>query len=125
MPTIARDIADRISAHWLNAWNSHDARAVVEHFAEEVAVSSPLLEVRRPGSGGRLAKKSDVLDYYEEGLRRAPQLHFELVEVLRGVDQLTIVYRDHTGCMVAETLVTYDGVTIVAVNVSRADVRNG
>jgi ketosteroid isomerase-like protein len=122
MPTIDRDTAVRIATQWLQAWNAHDARAVVAHFAEDVAVSSPLIEARRPGSGGRLHTKAEVLAYYEEGLRLAPNLHFELVEVLRGIERVTVVYRNHQGQMIAETLVLDAAGTVVAVDVSRGEV---
>jgi len=125
MPTIEGEVANRIATHWLGAWNAHDAKAVVEHFADDVSVSSPLIEQRRPGSGGRLARKVDVLDYYEEGLRLAPELRFELVEVLRGIDQVTIVYRDHAGRLVAETLTIDARGIVVAVDVSRGEVGPG
>jgi hypothetical protein len=45
-----------------------------------------------------------VLAYYEEGLQLVPDLHFTLVEVLTGIDQVTIVYRNQAGTLVAETL---------------------
>ena len=118
MAVIDAPIADRTAQQWLDAWNAHDARAVVAHFANDVTVASPLIEVRRPGSGGRLRGRDAVLAYYEEGLRLAPDLHFELVEVLCGVDQLTIVYRNQGGVMVAETLTLSADGTVVAVQVS-------
>jgi ketosteroid isomerase-like protein len=121
MPIIERDVANRIATHWLEAWNAHDAKAVVEHFADDVAVSSPLIEQRRPGSGGRLGRKADVLDYYEEGLRLAPELRFELVDVLRGIDKVTIVYRDRAGRLIAETLTLDARHIVVAVDVSRGE----
>jgi ketosteroid isomerase-like protein len=103
VPTVDRETADRV-AEWLRAWNAHDARAVAAHFADDVSARSPLIEARRPGSGGVLHGRAAVLAYYEEGLGLAPELRFELVEVLRGVDQITIVYRNHVACLVAEML---------------------
>jgi ketosteroid isomerase-like protein len=88
---VDHDKAEQLAREWLHAWNSHDARAVVEHFAEDVVVSSPLIDARRPGSGGRLHGRNEVLAYYEEGLVLAPDLHFDLRDVPRGVDQVTIV----------------------------------
>jgi len=83
-----------------------------------VTASSPLIDVRRPGSGGRLRGRDEVLAYYEEGVRLAPDLHFELVDVLCGVDQVTIVYRNQRRVMVAETLTLGHGTTVVDVHVS-------
>jgi ketosteroid isomerase-like protein len=121
MPTVDARTANHIARQWLDAWNAHDARRVVAHFADDVTATSPLIELRRPGSHGRLQGRDQVLAYYEEGLVLAPDLHFELVEVLRGVDQVTIVFRDHRQTLVAETLAVDNDGTVVAVQVSRGD----
>ncbi|HZQ56796.1 MAG TPA: nuclear transport factor 2 family protein [Acidimicrobiales bacterium] len=118
MAVIDAATADGTARRWLDAWNAHDAAAVVAHFADDVTAASPLIDARRPGSGGRLRGRDAVLAYYEEGLRLAPDLHFELVEVLCGVDQVTIVYRNQRHIMVAETLTMAADGTVVAVQVS-------
>jgi ketosteroid isomerase-like protein len=118
MAVVDAGTARRIALQWLDAWNAHDAAAVVSHFDEDVTASSPLINVRRPGSGGRLRGRGAVLSYYEEGVRLAPDLHFELVDVLCGVDELTIVYRNQRQALVAETLSLAADGTVVAVHVS-------
>src|SRR5215472_13531147 len=118
MAVVDAGTARRIARQWLDAWNAHDAAAVVSHFDEGVTASSPLIDVRRPGSGGRLRGRGEVLSYYEEGVRLAPDLHFELVEVLCGVDEVTIVYRNQRGVMVAETLRLGPDGAVSAVHVS-------
>ncbi|WP_181243828.1 hypothetical protein [Chamaesiphon polymorphus] len=45
--------------------------------------------------------------YWQKGLAQIPDLHFELEEVLTGVDSLTLCYRGHRG-MVTEML-WFDG----------------
>ena len=35
--------------------------------------------------------------YWQAGLSRLPDLHFELVDVLAGIDSLVILYRGHRG----------------------------
>ena len=118
MAVVDAGAARQIARQWLDAWNAHDAAAVVSHFAEDVTASSPLIDVRRPRSGGVLRGREEVLSYYEEGVRLAPDLHFELVDVLCGVDELTIVYRNQRRALVAETLsLALDG-TVVAVHVT-------
>ena len=104
MSVVDHDRATAIAQRWLEAFNSHRADEVVAHFAETVTATSPVIARLRPDSGGHLAGKAAVLDYYEEGLRLVPDLHFSLVEVLTGIDQVTIVYRNQAGTLVAETL---------------------
>ena len=100
---------DAMEAHaaardWIDAWNSHDARRVVDHFAEDVVVSSPLAAERRPGSHGTLHGKEAVLAYYEEGLVLAPDLRFTLVAACVGIDELVIVYRNQRDLLVTESM---------------------
>jgi len=99
-----RPTAATIAQAWLDAFNAHRADQVVEHFADDVTARSPVIARLRPDSGGVLTGKPAVQAYYEEGLRRIPDLHFTLVEVLTGVDQLTILYRNQQETLVAETL---------------------
>jgi uncharacterized protein (TIGR02246 family) len=96
----ARSIADR----WVEAWNAHDPERVVAHFTDDVVVTSPLADRLRPGSGGVLRGKDEVLSYYREGLAGVPDLHFTLVDVGVGVGELAIVYRNQRDALVVEWL---------------------
>ncbi|WP_431277520.1 nuclear transport factor 2 family protein [Leifsonia poae] len=89
---------------WLDAWNSHDIEAVLEHFADDATFSSPVARELLGGSGV-LQGKGAIRGYWEEGLRRIPDLRFELVDVYTGVDVIVINYRNQRGGLVCEVLV--------------------
>jgi ketosteroid isomerase-like protein len=98
-----------LAAHqWVDAWNAHDPDRVVEHFADDVVIHSPVAAQLRPESNGTLCGKPDVLAYYRAGLAASPGLRFTLVEVCTSVDGITIVYRNHRNTIVTEAL-TFDG----------------
>lgn len=118
MAVTDRQTAARVAREWLDAFNAHRADLIVEHFATDVSATSPVIARLLPESGGTLHGKADVRSYYEEGLRLSPDLHFTLVEVLRGVDQVTIVYRNQRDVMVAETLTFGRDDTVQAVHVT-------
>jgi hypothetical protein len=101
---IERTMAVAAAAEWLDASNAHDPDRVVAHFADDVIIRSPLAAQLRPGSGGVLHGKDEVLSYYRDGLAAAPNLRFTLVEVCTGVDDITIVYRNHRDIVVTESL---------------------
>ena len=101
---IDRATAVAAAAEWLDAWNAHDPDRVVSHFTDDVVVYSPLAAQLRPGSNGVLHGKDEVLSYYRDGLAAAPGLRFMLVEVCTGVDEITIVYRNHRNILVTEAL---------------------
>lgn len=118
MSVMDRERAEQVAAEWLHAFNAHRADLVVEHFADDVTAISPVIARLRPGSEGHLRSKEAVLDFYQEGLRLVPELHFTLVEVLCGIGQITIVYRNQVQTLIAETLTFGAGDLVQAVNVA-------
>ncbi len=96
MALIDHETGRQVAQEWLDAFNAHDAERVVRHFADDVTATSPVIAALRPASGGTLKGKADVLSYYQEGLRLDDDVHFTVIEVLCGVDQITIVYRNHS-----------------------------
>lgn len=117
MSVIDRDRAEQIAGEWLEAFNAHRADLVVGPFADDVTATSPMIARLRPGSEGHLVGKEAVLGFYQEGLWLVP-VHFTLVEVLCGVDQITIVYRNQGETLVAETFTFGVDDLVHAVNVT-------
>jgi ketosteroid isomerase-like protein len=115
---IERDTALRHAQDWVDAWNAHDPERVVADFADDVVVTSPMIEQIRPGSGGVLRDKASVLSYYRDGLAASGDLHFTLIEVCTGVDTIAIVYRNHRDIVVVETLRRDDRGRTVEVSVA-------
>jgi hypothetical protein len=115
---LERTQAETIASEWLDAWNGHDPDRVVAHFADDVVVASPVADRIVAGSGGVLRGKAEVLAYYRAGLAAVADLRFTLVETLVGVDQVTIVYRNQRGVLVAETLRLRDDGRVGAVSVA-------
>jgi uncharacterized protein (TIGR02246 family) len=99
-------------ASWLRAWNAHDLDRVLSHFADDVVFTSPVAQRLVEGSDGVLRGKAALREYWAEGLRRIPDLRFELVDVYVGVDTLVINYRNQRGGLVNEVL-TFDGALVV------------
>ena len=72
------EIARRFAEDWLDAWNAHDLDAILGHFRDDVVFSSPMAARLREGSDGVVCGKAALRDYWAEGLRRIPDLHFEI-----------------------------------------------
>ncbi|NOT18433.1 MAG: nuclear transport factor 2 family protein [Sulfuriferula sp.] len=94
---------------WIAAWNAHDLDAVLAHFSDDFVFSSPLICQFTEEKSGRLVGKHAVRSYWEIGLSRLPDLHFELIDVLVGVDCLTIVYSGHRGLSAEVLTLGQDG----------------
>ncbi|NBH04904.1 nuclear transport factor 2 family protein [Amycolatopsis sp. SID8362] len=104
--------AQEFVGSWVRAWNAHDLDAVLAHFAEQVTFRSPVAAQLLDGSDGVLRGKAALRAYWAEGLRRIPDLRFEVVGTYLGVDSLVINYRNQKGVLVNEVLI-FDGPRVV------------
>lgn len=106
------DFARRFASDWRDAWNAHDLDAILSHFADEIVFTSPLAQRYVDGSDGVVRGVGELRAYWSEGLRRSPDLHFEIEDLYLGVDTLVINYRNHSGGLVNEVL-TFKGPLVV------------
>ncbi len=97
MPNPTPDAARAFAQDWIAAWNARDLDAVLAHYSEDCTFASPLVARFTGEPGGRLFGKARLRTYWATALAALPSLHFELVDVLTGVDCLTILYRGHRG----------------------------
>lgn len=98
---ISREFAERFSKHWIDSWNSHDLEAVLSHYSDDFEMSSPYIIQIAGESSGTLKGKAAVGAYWSAALKTMPDLHFELVKTLVGVESVTLYYRGARG-MAAE-----------------------
>ena len=93
---------------WVQGWSTHDIEQVLKHFADDVVFTSPVAAQLLDDSDGVIRGKAALRDYWSEGLRRIPDLRFEVLEVYVGVSSLVINYRNQRGGLVSEVLI-FDG----------------
>ena len=99
----ARAFAER----WVKDWNARDIEALLGHFTDDIVFTSPVA-VRLLGGDGIIRGKQALRDYWTEGIRALPDLHFEVLALYVGVDTLVINYRNQAGGLVCEVR-TFDG----------------
>jgi hypothetical protein len=63
---------------------------------------------RLSGGDGVVRGKQALREYWTEGVRRIPSLHFEVLGVYTGISTVVIHYRNQDGGLVCEVL-TFDG----------------
>lgn len=100
--------AEAFTRQWVQDWNDHDLDRILAHFTEDVVFTSPAAAAIVDGSHGVIRGKAALREYWAEGLRRIPDLHFEIIATYVGVDTLVINYRNQRGALVNEVL-TFDG----------------
>jgi ketosteroid isomerase-like protein len=97
------ETARTLAEEWCDAWNRKDLDAVMAHYAENVAFSSPTV-VKRWGiadgwlRGSRRLRENFAIGIAVEGLR------FDLVDVVIGVASMCVMYRRETGQLVNDTV---------------------
>jgi hypothetical protein len=103
------DIAEAhaFAEQWVKDWNAHDVDALVAHYTDDVVFTSPVA-ARLFGGDGVIRGKEALRQYWSEGIRRIPDLRFEVLALYLGVNTLVINYRNQAGGVVSEVL-TFDG----------------
>lgn len=92
------------AADWIDAWNSRDMSRILAHYADDVEMSSPLILERLGLADGKLQGKAALREYWQPSLSLDPPLHFQLIDILVGVREITIYYNNIGRRVVAETL---------------------
>lgn len=88
--------------HHIGTWNSHDLDRIVDLYTEDAVLTSPLAAVV---TGSEVVAGREALrEYFTLGLAKYPDLRFEVLDVLRGVDGVTILMIGAGGKTVAEVL---------------------
>ena len=75
--------AQEYAMEWIASWNSHDLDRILNHYADDVEVVSPLVEtVLGPGRVS-VRGKAQLREYWGTALAKYPDLHFRPLSRLR------------------------------------------
>jgi ketosteroid isomerase-like protein len=105
---IERARAEAFAREWIADWNAHDLDRVLAHYADDFEMTSPLIVEWMGISSGRLKGKEAIGSYWGKGLAAAPQLRFELLDVMVGVNSLAIVFKNVTQSRVVIERIEFD-----------------
>ncbi|WP_030909443.1 nuclear transport factor 2 family protein [Streptosporangium amethystogenes] len=106
------DEAQRFAEEWAADWNSHDLDRITGRYSDDVVFRSPLAARIIEGSEGVVRGIEALRAYWAEGLRRNPDLRFEVIGVCCGIDTVVINYQNQTGQLSAEVLIFRDGLVV-------------
>ena len=101
---MTKDEAWKLANHWAEAWNSHDIDAIMAHYDDAVELTSPVAAQLLGAPDGKVAGKAAVRAYFERGLAAYPELHFDLQDVLWGLNSLVLYYSNQKGTKTAELM---------------------
>jgi predicted ester cyclase len=84
------------------AWNAHDLELILTHYEENVELTSPVAAQLLGTPDGKVAGKANLRAYFQRGLAAYPELHFQLEDVLWGVNSVVLCYLNQKGTRTAE-----------------------
>jgi ketosteroid isomerase-like protein len=96
--------AIRFAEEWYAAWNAHDLDAILDHYADDVEMASPLVATLAGNPDGTIVGKQALRAYFAAGLEKYPELHFEPLGLYVGVGSVVLHYVGANGDRVAETV---------------------
>ena len=99
---IDKSFAEQFAADWIEAWNHHDLDRILSHYDDDFEMSSPYIPQIAGEPSGTLHGKAAVGVYWSKALQLIPDLHFELITTLVGVDSITLYYQGAQNRLVAE-----------------------
>jgi predicted SnoaL-like aldol condensation-catalyzing enzyme len=76
----------------------------MSHYSDDFEMTSPFIVAFMQEPTGTIKGKEAVRAYWAQALERLPDLKFALIEVLAGVDSITIYYNAVLGKRAAEVL---------------------
>jgi len=100
---IDKQFAEHFAHDWIDSWNSHDIDRILAHYSDQFEMSSPIIAQIAGEPSGTLKGKEAVGAYWRKALALIPDLRFELLAILTGVDSITLYYRSPRG-LAAEVL---------------------
>ena len=90
---LAADFARKFAIEWIESWNSHDLERVLAHYADNFEMNSPYIIQIAGEPSRRFLGKEIVGAYWYQALSLLPDLHFELISTLVGVNSITLYYK--------------------------------
>ena len=92
-----RTFAEHFANDWIASWNSHDLPRILAHYADDFEMTSPVIIQLANEPSGTLRGKAAVGAYWAKALQLIPDLHFELITTLAGVNSITLYYKGARG----------------------------
>ena len=94
---IDKKFAEHFARDWIDSWNSHDLDRILAHYSDQFEMSSPVIIQIAGEPSGTLNGKEAVGAYWAKALSLIPDLRFQLLSTLIGVNSITLYYKGPCG----------------------------
>ncbi|WP_322028374.1 nuclear transport factor 2 family protein [Paraburkholderia sp. J76] len=93
---------------WIEAWNAHDLEQIMSHYSHDVVFEAETVRTRWKKPDGKLFGIAELRKHFALGLQLAPQLKFQLEQVLLAPSGYAILYRRENGNRVIDCVTLND-----------------
>jgi len=100
--------AQKFAEEWITVWNSHNLDNILNHYTDDIEITTPMIKLATGIESGSLHGKQAVREYWQKALDKIPDLHFELVGVTQGVDSVALYYKSVMNKMAVEVMFLND-----------------
>ncbi len=97
-----REQAHAIARATIEAWNSHDLERILEHYADDIVLVSPVAAQRLNDPTGTVRGKAALRAYFSKALEAYPNLRFDLKDVMWGLHSVVLYFSNQRGTMTGE-----------------------
>jgi len=101
---ISKEKAQEIAHQWIQAWNDHKIEDMISLYSEDIVFTSPYVVEIFGNQSGSIKGKKERRAYIVKALQQYPNLKFELLNVLIGLDIITILYKSVNDLPAAATI---------------------
>jgi predicted ester cyclase len=99
---MTNDHAWNLANLWIAAWNAHDLDSIMTHYDDSVELTSPVAAQILGTPDGKVTGKASLRAYFRRGLEAYPELHFQIADVLCGINSVVLYYTNQKGTRTAE-----------------------
>lgn len=78
---------------WIVSWNSHNLEDILSHYSDDIEITTPMIKLAAGIESGSLKGKGQVAAYWQKALQKIPDLHFELIDVMEGINSVALYYK--------------------------------
>jgi predicted ester cyclase len=99
---MTKEEAQQLANNWIAAWNTHDLDSILVCYDDAVELTSPVAAQLLGRPDGKVIGNAELRAYFHRGLTAYPDLHFQLHDVLCGLNSVVLYYTNQKGTHSAE-----------------------
>ena len=85
----------KLARTWLEAFNAHDATALVALYTDDATHTSPKIRALYPQTGGKVIGRPVLKDWWSDAMKKMPTLRYEELSITASDERVFLEYVRH------------------------------